>query len=364
MPFSKISESPCAQPLNLHPVPHWYGRGWLEWDVGNLMHSTWWEMISSSSWHPLLSSSFQVKAALWPWLCLFLQEDSTSMSPAPKSFVFYPRSCELPWLIHVWGTCCTTFSWFVLKPPNGNGLGDFYSTLFLHLCIPQTTFRRNPDNLVCQHVPAAHSLASWGLQFENPAFAGSPDWCLWEGNHGNMHLAAGTLLIFQNLLGFLAGLLFFLFMPLFSKALPNYRTYLTTSFWAKKWKVSLHADRLLAAACELPCLKWWCVCVISFSLIAFSWLFSRYLLSPQKLFISTLFCINKYAFQWMFCLLYVIVNLKTTKRRLKTSKRIGSDTCWLNIKLPESLLWTRQGAILSMPLMVLLSSPLHCSFSG
>lgn len=56
-----------------------------------------------------------------------------------------------------------------LSPQFLEFLGDFYSALFFHLCVPQTILRRNPDNLVCQHVPAACPLASWGLQLENPA---------------------------------------------------------------------------------------------------------------------------------------------------------------------------------------------------
>lgn len=157
------------------------------------------------------------------------------------------------------------------------------------------------------------SLASWGLQLENSAadICSIPRLIMFVKGHGNMHLVAGTLLVFQYLSVFFGWPSFlFIYAPTIQgpAKLVIVRICLTTSFWAKKWKVSLHADRLLAAACELPCLKWWGVCVILFSLIAFSWLFFRCSLSPQKLFTSTLLCINKYAFKWMFCLLYIMAN--------------------------------------------------------
>lgn len=57
------------------------------------------QSLPSSPSCSLLPSSFQVKAALWPWACLFLQEDSAHWVLAPKSFFFYPLSCELPCLI-------------------------------------------------------------------------------------------------------------------------------------------------------------------------------------------------------------------------------------------------------------------------
>lgn len=46
------------------------------------------QSLPSSPSCSLLPSSFQVKAALWPWACLFLQEDSAHWVLAPKSFFF------------------------------------------------------------------------------------------------------------------------------------------------------------------------------------------------------------------------------------------------------------------------------------
>lgn len=76
------------------------------------------------------------------------------------------------------------------------------------------------------------SLASWGLQLEKPAagICRIPRLIMFVKGQPWQHAPKGTLPVFQYLLVLLAGLLFFLFMPLPSKALPNYRIYLTTSF--------------------------------------------------------------------------------------------------------------------------------------
>lgn len=211
----------AAWALNLHPVPHWCGRGWLDSDVGNLTHSAWWEMI-----------------------CHILP----LTHPSPQ---FFPR-CRLPCLhsnSHVYSckktvpneSCAPNFPllssiiWAaMIDSPVGSLLhniqliADLSSNHLMEMVweisIPLCSFTfasHRPYSGEISGVSACvccSLLGQLGTSVRKPSsrYVQDP-----QTHHvcKRATMATCTLLVFQYLLVF--WLAFFSFMPLPSKALPN-----------------------------------------------------------------------------------------------------------------------------------------------
>lgn len=139
-------------------------------------------------------------------------------------------------------------SWFVPIPCHGNSSAGSWAVCFVSSLLHPTERAQgnacSPGVWACTCCWFHGQLGTSAGKFWQQALTGAVErdahrvlgswWFLeWEGNHGNMHLATATLLALPVPLRLFFGWAFsflFLFMPLPSKALPNYRTYLTTSF--------------------------------------------------------------------------------------------------------------------------------------
>lgn len=149
----------------MHGVPYWCGRGWL---------AEWCYCMRSSLSHLPPHCTFSPVTSRWRLhfgcgqISSYNKIVPTGSWP-PKVYFFNlcPVSCPA-WFPHggpvVWHLADLSPS----HPMERAWDSHILVALFLHLCIAHTTFARSPKTLVCERVPAARSLVSWGLQLENP----------------------------------------------------------------------------------------------------------------------------------------------------------------------------------------------------